>query len=341
MSLATWKKEAAFAATLLRKRPFSCLIQVTNRCNMECSFCDFWPNPAPPKKELSLDEYRRLADELAELGTFVISVEGGEPLARPDIVEIVRILSKKHITALFTNGWFVTTEKAKAFWDAGLVHGNVSIDYPDASRHDGKRRLAGTTDRAWKAVDILRETAPRKGKQVHVMTVLMEDNWRDLEALLKQSLEHDVGHQITLLSISGYRRGKDGPDKMPPADVGNHVLSLWEKYPHLRYFRDYFAKFGDFLSEGPMPTCSAGSTGFNIDHVGNVSPCIERIDEPVGNVREASLKELHARLSAKEKQAEINQCQRCWTACRGINQALGNGGTPRSLFDLSVRMRTS
>src|SRR5215813_12199207 len=98
MDLVQLKKDARFSAGLLQKKPFSCLIQVTNRCNMECSFCDFWPNPAPPKQELQLDEYRRLADELAELGTFVISVEGGEPLARPDIVEIVRILSKKHIT---------------------------------------------------------------------------------------------------------------------------------------------------------------------------------------------------------------------------------------------------
>lgn len=339
MSFATWKKEAAFATTLLRRRPFSCLIQVTNRCNMECSFCDFWPNPAPPRQELSLAEYRRVADELAELGTFVISVEGGEPLARPDIVEIVRILSEKHITALFTNGWFVTEEKAKALWDAGLTHGNVSIDYPEASRHDGKRRLAGTTDRAWRAVDILRDTAPRGGKQVHVMTVLMEDNWRDLEALLRQSEARGVGHQLTLLSISGYRRGKGGPDEMPPVGVSEHVLSLWEKYPHLRYFRDYFARIDAFLSGGEMPTCSAGKTGFNIDHVGNVSPCIERIDESVGNVREASLGELHRRLQAK--QAEIARCQQCWTACRGINQALGNGGSARSLLDLGTRMRTS
>lgn len=339
MSLATWKKEAAFAATLLKKRPFSCLIQVTNRCNMECSFCDFWPNPAPPKKELSLDEFRRVADELAELGTFVISIEGGEPLARPDIIEIVKILSEKHITALFTNGWFVTKDKAKALWDAGLVHGNVSIDYPDAERHDGKRRLAGTTDRAWRAVDILRDTAPRGGKQVHVMTVLMEDNHRDLEALLRQSEAHGVGHQLTLLSISGYRRGKEGPDKMPPKGVSEHVLALWEKYPHLRYFRDYFARFDAFLAEGPMPTCRAGITGFNIDHVGNVSPCIERIDEPVGNVRDASLVELYSRFQSRQE--EISQCQRCWTACRGINQALGNGGSLRSFLDLGVRMRTS
>ncbi|UQA59776.1 radical SAM protein [Polyangium aurulentum] len=337
-SFATMKKEAAFTAGLLRKRPFSCLVQVTNRCNMECSFCDFWPNPAPPRQELSLEDYQRLGDELGELGCFLISVEGGEPLARPDIVEIVRALSRKHITALFTNGWYVTPEKARALFDAGLVHANVSIDYPEASRHDGKRRLAGATDRAWKAVDILRDAAPRGGKQVHVMTVLMEDNWRDLEALLQQSAAHGVGHQTTLLSISGFRRGK-GPDQMPPASIGEHLVRLWDKYPHLRFFRDYFTRMEAFLGGGAMPTCNAGVQGFNIDHVGNVSPCIERIDQPVGNVREERLSVLHARLAARRE--EIDACQQCWTACRGVNQALGGGGSARSFLDLGTRMRTS
>jgi MoaA/NifB/PqqE/SkfB family radical SAM enzyme len=171
------------------------------------------------------------------------------------------------------------------------------------------------------------------------MTVLMENNWRDLEALLEQSKAHGVGHQLTLLSISGYRRGKEGPDQMPPFGVTEHVLGLWKKYPHLRYFRDYFARIDDFLSEGKMPTCSAGTTGFNIDHVGNVSPCIERIDESVGNVRQARLSELYARLV--QKREVVSQCQRCWTACRGINQALGGGGTAQGLIDLATRMRTS
>lgn len=338
MSFATLKKEAALTTGLLLRKPFSVLIQVTNRCNMECSFCDFWPNPAPPREELSLDEFRRLGKELAELGTFIVSIEGGEPLARRDIVEIVATLSEKHVTALFTNGWFVTPEKARALFDAGLTHANVSIDYPDAARHDDKRRLAGTTDRAWAAVDILRDAAPRGGKQVHVMTVLMEDNHRDMEALLEQSAARGVGHQVTLLSISGYRRGR-GPDRMPPPGAAAELSRLWEKYPHLRYFRDYFRTMEAFLDRGPMPTCNAGAQGFNIDHVGNVSPCIERIDESVGNVREAHLKELHARLA--KKRPEIQQCQQCWTACRGINQALGGGGTAQSWLDLGTRMRTS
>src|SRR5262249_29853946 len=161
-------------------------------------------------------------------------------------------------------------DKARALFDAGLVHANVSIDYADAARHDKKRGLAGATARAWEAVELLREAAPRGGKQVHVMTVLMEDNRRELEQLFQQSAARGVGHQVTLISISGFRRGgrralpqAPAPDAMPPREVSAEVVALWERYPHVRYFKDYFARMDAFLGGGPMPTCRAGVQGFN------------------------------------------------------------------------------
>lgn len=339
MDFSVMKKDAAFTAGLLRKKPFSCLVQVTNRCNMECSFCDFWPNAAPRKEELTVADYARVAGELAELGCFLVSIEGGEPLIRPDLTEIIRVFGKAHIPALFTNGWYVTPEKARELFAAGLVHASVSIDYPDAERHDKKRGPKGTFERAWRAVDALRDAAPRGGKQVHVITVLMEDNYRDLEPLLEQSKAHGVGHQVTLLSISGYRRNQKGPDAMPPSTISEAMVKLWEKYPHLRFFREYFERMDAFLAEGPMPTCRAGAQGFNLDHVGNVAPCIEKIDTPVGNVKTESLATLHQRLLARSD--EVARCQGCWTACRGFQQAAGNGGSVRAFLDLGARMRTS
>jgi MoaA/NifB/PqqE/SkfB family radical SAM enzyme len=333
------RKDLAFTAGILRRRPFQLLVQVTNRCNMQCTFCEFWSNPAPRGDELTVQDYARVAREAAALGCFLVSVEGGEPLLRPDLVEIVRAFGRDHLPVVFTNGWLVTPARARALFDAGLSQACVSIDFPDAERHDRKRGLPGAFERAWRAVEVLRDAAPRGGRQVHVMTVVMESNWRDLPTLAEQSAAAGVGHQLTLLSVDGDRRGGAGPDRLPPPEAGPALARLWERYRHVRTFRQYVTHAGRFLADEPLPTCRAGVQSFNLDHVGNVAPCIEKIHAPVGNVKATPLAELHALLVARA--AETARCQACYTACRGFVQALGDGAAPGTLVDLAARMRTS
>jgi MoaA/NifB/PqqE/SkfB family radical SAM enzyme len=330
-------RELGFAWTVAARRPFNLLLQVTNRCNMTCSFCDFWPNGAPPEQELSLEELRRLAAELAALGHAIVSIEGGEPCVRPDLVEIVRAFGTEHLPVLYTNGWYVTPELARSLFDAGLMQVGVSIDYPD-ERHDRKRGLPGAAQRAWAAVDALRGAAPHGGKQVHVMTVLTRDNANDVEALLELSAARGVGHVVTLLSDRGYRRGK-GQDVLPEPGVGTALLELWRRHPHWRFFREYVERIDAFLAHQPLPTCRAGQQTFNVDHLGNVSACIETIDRAVGSLRDAPLSELRERLRARQE--EVAACQQCWTACRGFSQSLSAGGSARGWWDLASRMRSN
>jgi MoaA/NifB/PqqE/SkfB family radical SAM enzyme len=335
MSWREQQRDLRFAAGILRRKPFQVLLQVTNRCNMKCSFCDFWPNGATPREELTLEDFERLESQLSRLGTFVVSIEGGEPFVRPDIVAIVRIFARRHVAMLFTNGWYIDAAKAGALWDAGLAQAGVSIDYADGAQHDLRRGLEGASRRAWRAVELLRESAPHGGKQVHVMTVLMHDNVRQLEALLAKSAAMDVGHCATLLSTGGFRRA--GGASMPSLADAANVEALWREHAHFRMFGDYVRAITPFLAGAAMPDCHAGVQSFNIDHLGNVSPCIEKIDVSFGNVRDESLETIHSRMIEAEPG---RGCQRCWTACRGFNQALGEGGSIRAWSDLATRMRS-
>jgi MoaA/NifB/PqqE/SkfB family radical SAM enzyme len=264
----------------------------------------------------------------------MISIEGGEPFVRPDILDIVRVLSRRHVTVLYTNGWYLDPDKARALFASGLSHVGVSIDFPDAARHDAKRGIAGAYERTWRAIDWLRDAAPRGGAQVQVMTVYMEENRRDFEALLRLSAARGVGHAMTLLATQGTRRAPGG--QWPSEPVSRELLRLWKQYPHFRVFRDYLALMDAFLQDGDMPQCRAGVQSFNIDHLGNVAPCIEKIGQPVGNVKRESLAKIHSRLARAEG---VSTCQECWTFCRGTSQLLGQGGSARSWRDLSLRMR--
>ncbi|HLL15794.1 MAG TPA: radical SAM protein [Pyrinomonadaceae bacterium] len=343
MNLSELRRDLRFTTNLLLRRPFDVLVQVTNRCNMKCSFCDFWPHGATAREELQVAEYRRVASELASLGCFIVSVEGGEPFVRPDLVEIVGAFAERgHLPVVYTNGWYADADKARALFAAGLTQVGISIDYPEARRHDAKRGLDGAFARAWEAVEAFREAAPHGGRQVHVMTVLMKDNQRDIEELLRLSARRRVGHYVTLLSTAGFRRGRSSSsaDRAPEGAFADELLALRRRYKHFRAPSDYLRLAASYADGGAMPTCRAGVQTFNIDHLGNVSACIERIDKPVGNVREEHLVSLHAKLQGDEERAEVGSCQKCCTICRGMGQTFGAGGSLRGWWELATRMRS-
>jgi len=329
------QKDLRIALGMLRKRPFQCLLQVTNRCNMRCSFCDFWPNGVPSRQELTLQDFERVSRELSEIGSFLVSIEGGEPFVRPDLTDIVRVFAQRHAALLYTNGWYVEPASARELFGAGLSQVGVSIDFPDRARHDAKRGLAGAFDKACRAIELFRDAAPHGGKQVHVMTVLMKDNQDDMEGMLRLSAALGVGQCFTLLSEKGFRRGH--VDAMPTRPLSQELERLWRSYPHMRVFRDYLERMDTFLARGDMPTCHAGRQSFNIDHCGNVAPCIEKIDRSVGNVRDEPLRHILARV---RELPEVARCQDCWTLCRGFSQAMGGGGDAKSWVDLATRMRS-
>jgi radical SAM protein with 4Fe4S-binding SPASM domain len=302
---------------------------------MKCSFCDFWPNGVPAAEELTLADFQRVAAQLAELGCFLVSIEGGEPFVRQDLLDIVAAFGKKHLPVLYTNGWFVDADRARRLFDAGVANVGVSIDYPDPERHDAKRGLRGAWSRAVAAVETLRAAAP-DAQKVHIMTVLMQDNQHDLPALLELSKRLGVAHCATLLSTKGFRRGGDAIDRPPDAAVVAGFPALWERYPHFRVFREYLELMEPFVTGLAMPTCRAGAQSFNIDHLGNVAPCIEKIDRVQGNVRREPLAAILARMRDLD---EVARCQDCWTLCRGNSQAMGGRPSLASWRDLALRMR--
>jgi len=332
------RRDLSFTAGLFRRRPSSVLLEVTNRCNMQCAFCGFWSRAAPPDEELTLDEYRRVEEELSGLNTFLVSIEGGEPLLRPDLVEIVRVFGARHLPILYTNGWRVDERVAAELFGAGLVQVGVSIDFPDAERHDRMRARPGAHAQAWRAVEWLRDAAPHGGRQVHVMTILMEENRHGIEKLVRRSAAAGVGHCLTLLSRKGFPRANraGGPRPVSPP-VSDWLTGLWKRYRHLRFHRTYLTLMDSWLTGGAMPACRAGRQEFNIDHVGNVSPCLDKIDLLVGNVRSEPLAALYPRVA---QLAEVRSCQDCWTLCRACCQFMGAGAGVREWKDTLFRMRS-
>ena len=307
----------------LRARPIHCIVQVSNRCNLTCGFCSFWERPAHPRDEMTVPEFEGISAKLAEAGSMVVSIEGGEPLLRPDIVDIVRAFARYHHPILFTNGWRVTDSLARELWDAGLTEIGVSIDFAVPERHDAHRGAQGTFAAAVRALRALRDTAPHGARQVAVMTVLMHDNLDQFEDLLRLSAEHGVMHQCTLLSTGGDGRA-DGGHALPSGGLGARLLELKARYPHFISFSGYLEGVDGFLAGEVRTPCWAGERFLNIDHLGEVSPCIEKLHLRAGNIRREPWSVIAARLRSFE---ELRTCTDCYTSCRGFVEEMS--GPPR------------
>src|SRR5271165_1391763 len=96
------------------------------RCNLACGYCNEYDDHSRPVPLETM--YQRL-DRLAELGTRVITISGGEPLLHPELDRIIaRVRRHGIIAGMITNGYLLTTDRIRRLNRAGLDHLQISID---------------------------------------------------------------------------------------------------------------------------------------------------------------------------------------------------------------------
>src|SRR3954467_8116888 len=96
------------------------------RCNLACAYCNEYDDRSKPVPIETM--YERL-DHLAELGTNIITISGGEPLLHPELdMVIARIRKNGMIAGMITNGYLLTADRIQRLNRAGLEHLQISID---------------------------------------------------------------------------------------------------------------------------------------------------------------------------------------------------------------------
>jgi len=291
-----------------------CSWQVTYRCNFRCRICHYWKEQHSAAEELSVGDFGRGAANLARYGSLLVNLAGGEPLLRPDLGGVVEALARQHFPFLTTNGWHVTAEKARELWQAGLWGVSVSIDYPDAARHDEQRGRPGAMDEALRAVETFRDTRTARHQRVNIMAVLTADNQDALEGVV--ALAERMGVNFMVQPYGILKTGEESHRARPP--VSAHLLDLRRKYRALLSNPYFLARF-DAALDGGVAGCRAGRTTFNIDQRGLVAKCVEDRAHPVGSIVESPMRDLVRRLRERWK---ANTCRACWYNCRGEVEAL-------------------
>src|SRR5271155_765959 len=108
------------------KHPILVHIIPMRRCNLDCGYCNEYDSVSKP---VPLPEMKKRLDILADMGTSIITISGGEPLMHPELEEVIRhIRDRGMIAGMITNGFLLGKERIATLNEAGLEHLQISID---------------------------------------------------------------------------------------------------------------------------------------------------------------------------------------------------------------------
>ncbi len=108
--------------------PLALIAEITHRCPLHCVYCSNPLELTSRKEELATADWLRVFGEAAALGVLHLHLTGGEPLARPDLVELVEGARQSRLyTNLITSGIGLSRERLTRLVEAGLDHIQLSF----------------------------------------------------------------------------------------------------------------------------------------------------------------------------------------------------------------------
>lgn len=161
---------------------------VTRRCNLKCVHCYAHAKDQPSPDELSTDEGKRLLDDLAQFGAPVVLFSGGEPLMRPDLIELAEYAVGKGMRAVIsTNGTLITDAVAQSLKDVGLSYVGISLDGLEAV-NDRFRGVKGAFRMAMDGIEACRKA----GIKVGLRFTMNRFNVGEISSIFDLLEQHDI-----------------------------------------------------------------------------------------------------------------------------------------------------
>jgi MoaA/NifB/PqqE/SkfB family radical SAM enzyme len=248
-------------------RPFLAQLVVTRRCNLSCGYCNEFDDFSKP---VPTDVMKARIDHVADLGTVVLTLTGGEPLLHPQLDDLVaHAVSRGMVCTLISNGYAFTRRWIDRLNRAGLTLVQISIDNLEPNEVSEKslskiqRRLVSLKQHARFGVNVnavLGSCSPDA-------TRTLVDEVEKLGFFMTVGLLHDAQGQLDP-GLAGaelpklYKEMRDRSKK----SVFHHVGEGWEDA---------------MIDSRDVPfRCRAGGRYLYVDEHGIVSYCSQRRAEP-------------------------------------------------------------
>jgi radical SAM protein with 4Fe4S-binding SPASM domain len=285
------------SATAYYSAPKNIVWDITYSCNLKCKHC-LTNSGKKGKHELSTNEVFRLIDKLVESKILTVSLVGGEPFVRKDIVPILKYLANTPIrTDISTNGLIIPENVFHELKDLPIFQIQVSIDGIGES-HDDFRGRKGAFKKACETLIRLK----KEGISTSLSTTATSKNINEIESLINLAVELGCDSYKAIPFIPA-GRGEINDKELRLTKQDSLTLSkiILAKKKELAdkiqiYTESTFTFFMDHEASktchnGTM-TCSAGFDVLSIGADGTAYPCPFLHDFPLGNLMSTPLDEI-------------------------------------------------
>jgi len=333
-------------------------IFLTYRCGYRCLMCDLpgrqGRHEAASGREMNTDEIKRVVDEFAALGTSGIGIDGGEPLMRPDLEEIVAYIHGQGMAvSVASNGFLLTAERARRLLATGVDNIQVSLDAPLPELHDRIRGVPGAyrqTTQHFRSLVAERNAGGFRTRLFLSMCLNLQNYHHAIEMV-----EHARGLGADSISFVGFEalalsdrldqnRGMLLVDEDSRKDAETVMDALIAMRKRSGFIDNSVAglrlmKWQIAGSELPI-RCHANFTSLFVDCFGDVFPCLAFADmnRPIHNLRDGPLGEFWVSREYGRIRKELSRCRKCFFPCNSEISLLFNPG--RALYRAAPHPRS-
>ena len=281
--------------------PVAVSFAITRECNLKCKHCYSNATDSPHPEELNTSETKAIITEIAEAGTRFLLFDGGEPLMRSDIYELITYAKDAGLQPMmFTNAAFLSTEAVDKLNRAGILLVSISIHGANSKTHDTFCGREGSWDRAVAGI----RNAATGGLRFHVNTCVSHNNLSQLDAIA--TLARDSGAEgFDVFDMSPVGRGKANQTLaltlQERQSLVTHIIERQLDEDLVNYhcigIPQYLVQVektvvgDDNKRRYSRLCCSAGVYFCAVFYEGSVYPCT-LLQKRAGNVREKSFEEI-------------------------------------------------
>ena len=287
--------------------PFMVSYSITRKCNLKCKHCYSDSVDQAVPDELSTEEAFHLIDDLSKWGIGLLVIDGGEPLHREDLLDIVKYASSKGIrTGIGSNGTLIDKVMAKRMVEAGVQSVAISVDGTDARTHDSFRGVGGAWEQTLEGIKACRDV----GLPFQFNMIIRRETLLQLDDMLHMAVYHGAGAAEFFDLVAVGRAKRECPEQVLNPDERKRVMErlaqaqedcpivirvpacpmypllLQERHIQPKRFPVEMLKRVPYYGRG----CAAGMPmGYvMIQSNGEVNPCM-LLQVKLGNIREQSI----------------------------------------------------